>query len=334
MRALRTSLTLLQLALALAAPVPCEKKVAELEKEIQDLKNTISSQNLYIQELHRTQSQQLENLPNLHLGTDNQYRDCSEVFAGGNVADGLYVIRPDGSPTALTVYCNMNSGAGWTVFQRRRDGKESFDRAWVEYKHGFGDLFSPGGEFWLGNDPLHYLTAQGNYDLRINMEDFEGNQRFAEYKNFKVDDEKDQYQLHLGEYTGNAGNALDASAGPPQEGQVWVGPGLQDGIKFSTYDQPDAGEATCIQHSKSGWWFSRCNAGNLNGHYYNGPFQAMSDDGVVWYTWHGWHYSIKSVVMMVRAADLEQQQQPPVLANPPDGLEGRKAAAGGGPSRG
>lgn len=31
----------------------------------------------------------------------------------------------------------------------------------MEYKHGFGDLFSPGGEFWLGNDPLHYLTSQG-----------------------------------------------------------------------------------------------------------------------------------------------------------------------------
>lgn len=81
---------------------------------------------------------------------------------------------------------------------------------------------------------------------------------------------------------------------------------------------------------------SRCNAGNLNGHYHNGPYRAMSDDGVVWYTWHGWQYSIKSVVMMVRASDLEQhqqQQRPPVLANPPQGLEGRKAA-GGGPSRG
>lgn len=90
-------------------------------------------------------------------------------------------------------------------------------RAWVEYKHGFGDLYSPDGEFWLGNKPLHGLTSQGvclcmcgfawfvrqygivacvthcflgNYTLRINMEDFEGNQRYAEYKNFKVDDEK------------------------------------------------------------------------------------------------------------------------------------------------
>uniref|UniRef100_A0A3Q0RJ85 Fibrinogen-like protein 1 n=1 Tax=Amphilophus citrinellus TaxID=61819 RepID=A0A3Q0RJ85_AMPCI len=115
---------------------------------------------------------------------------CSEVFDDGNVASGLYVIRPDGAPTSLSVYCDMNNGAGWTVFQRRRDGKESFDRSWVEYKHGFGDLFSPDGEFWLGNEPLHHLTSQGTYDLRINMEDFEGNQRYAEYKNFKVDDEQ------------------------------------------------------------------------------------------------------------------------------------------------
>ena len=39
---------------------------------------------------------------------------------------------------------------------------------------------------------ISYVTQcfLGNYTLRINMEDFEGNQRYAEYKNFKVDDEK------------------------------------------------------------------------------------------------------------------------------------------------
>lgn len=35
----------------------------------------------------------------------------------------------------------------------------------------------------------------------------------------------------------------------------------------------------------------------------------MTDDGVVWYTWHGWWYSIKSVVMMVRAADLQHPRE-------------------------
>uniref|UniRef100_A0A8C5D359 Fibrinogen-like protein 1 n=1 Tax=Gouania willdenowi TaxID=441366 RepID=A0A8C5D359_GOUWI len=224
--------------------------------------------------------------------------DCSEVFDDGNVASGLYVIRPDGSPTALSVYCDMNNGGGWTVFQRRKNGKESFDRAWVEYKHGFGDLFSPEGEFWLGNDPLHFLSSQGNYDLRIDMEDFEGNQKFAEYKNFKVDNEKDLYQLHLGEYRGDAGNAL-AECDRRKRGCLGL-----DGIRFSTFDQPNDAYCLFVSHCNCVRPL-RCDSGNLNGHYYNGPYKAMTDDGVVWYTWHGWWYSIKSVVMMLRASDLE-----------------------------
>ncbi|KAJ3614933.1 hypothetical protein NHX12_018502 [Muraenolepis orangiensis] len=214
----------------------------------------------------------------------------------------------------------MSNGGGWTVFQRRTDGQENFDRAWVEYKNGFGDQFSPDGEFWLGNDPLHYITSQGDYELRVNMEDFEENQRFAEYKKFRVDEEKDQYQLHLGEYTaGDAGDALDA--GGPMWGSA--------GVKFGTFDRPgetnqlsadaaaadddDKGGAKCIRHDRSGWWFSRCESGNLNGHYYKGPYEALAEDGVVWYTWHGWWYSMKSVVMMVRAKDL----QPPPPSDGP-----------------
>lgn len=70
----------------------------------------------------------------------------------------------------------------------------------------------------------------------------------------------------------------------------------------------------------------RCDSGNLNGHYYKGPYQAMTEDGVVWYTWHGWWYSIKSVVMMVRAADLEHPQ--PDIAQLPRQLDPSKAAGG------
>ena len=66
--------------------------------------------------------------------------------------------------------------------------------------------------------------------------------------------------------------------------------------------------STCV----SLFYHYRCDSGNLNGHYYKGPYQAMAEDGVVWYTWHGWWYSIKSVVMMVRATDVKHP--PPVIA--------------------
>uniref|UniRef100_A0A3Q2QUP4 Fibrinogen-like protein 1 n=1 Tax=Fundulus heteroclitus TaxID=8078 RepID=A0A3Q2QUP4_FUNHE len=311
MAALTSSVVLLlHLASSAAAPLLCEEKVVRLEAEIQGLMNVINEQHRYIQELQSSQTQQLQLIPNMFLGQQNLYRDCSEVFEDGNVASGLYVIRPDGSPTALSVYCDMSNGGGWTVFQRRRDGKETFDRTWSEYSHGFGDLFSPEGEFWLGNEPLHRITAQGNYDLHIDTEDLEGNQRFAEYKNFRVDDEKDQYQLHVGDYVGTAGDALADARG------LNFNSPCKGGIKFSTYDHPNyinaaADQGRCIRHSRSGWWFCRCDSGNLNDQQFKGPFEAMSDDGVAWYVWHGWSYAIKSVVMMVRAADLENP--PPIV---------------------
>ncbi|XP_037110805.1 fibrinogen-like protein 1 [Syngnathus acus] len=317
-RLIKSVYFLFHMAVSVAAPVPCEQIVVRLQAEIEELTNVINEQHRYIQVLHSHQAQQLEHIPNSHLGAQNPYRDCSEVFADGNVASGLYAIRPDGLPTALSVYCDMNNGGGWTVFQRRRDGKENFDRAWVEYKHGFGDLHSPDGEFWMGNDALHHLTSQGDYDLRIDMEDFDGKESFAEYKKFKVDSETDLYRLHLGEYKGNAGDALADlhTTKHPSPGSSSAG------VKFSTYDKKPGGAGKCIRHSKSGWWFSRCDSGNLNGHYYKGPYQAMTTDGMVWYTWHGWWYSIKSVVMMVRAADLKQ---PEVKA--PRQLDPKKASA-------
>lgn len=39
------------------------------------------------------------------------------------------------------------------------------------------------------------LCPTGNYDLHVDTEDFQGNRRFAEYKNFLVDDEQVSHDL-------------------------------------------------------------------------------------------------------------------------------------------
>ena len=77
-----------------------------------------------------------------------------------------------------------------------------FNRNWTNYKAGFG---SPAGEHWLGNDKLHRLTSQRAYELRIDLEDWEGNTRYAVYDNFSVADESDNYRLSFGSYHGTAG---------------------------------------------------------------------------------------------------------------------------------
>ena len=85
------------------------------------------------------------------------------------------------------------------MFQKRLNGSVDFYRCWNDYKHGFGDLKS---EFWLGLDKIHRLTSDNNSMLRVDLEDFEGNTRYAEYNMFGVMSEKDKYKLLLGSYSG------------------------------------------------------------------------------------------------------------------------------------
>ena len=57
-----------------------------------------------------------------------------------------------------------------------------------------------------GNDNIHMLTSGKRQRLRIDLEDWEGNTRYADYDNFRVDSEHEKYRLSsLGRYTGTAG---------------------------------------------------------------------------------------------------------------------------------
>ena len=57
-----------------------------------------------------------------------------------------------------------------------------------------------------GNDHLHDLTSKARNTLRIDMEDFENNTRYAVYSNFAVASEGDKYKLSLGTFSGTAGD--------------------------------------------------------------------------------------------------------------------------------
>ncbi|XP_063074760.1 fibrinogen-like protein 1 [Engraulis encrasicolus] len=307
------------------APVPshCQEEVLWLRSQVLSLEQTLVTQHQYVQHLqnqlsqagtghHQDRGDDISQSSKLqpHAANQTEYTDCSQVFEDGNLVSGAYMIKPKDSPFSMMVFCDMSDGGGWTVFQRRKDGHESFDRTWVEYKHGFGDLLSNDGEFWLGNDPLHYLTSQNNYKLRIKMQDVDGIPRFADYNNVRVGDEKNEYELQVGDYSGNASDAL-ADAHPHPQAQ-WYDPqgNSHQGVKFSTPDHNNYEEdPECIQQDQSGWWFSRCHSGNLNGRHYTGPYQAMTDDGLVWYTWHGYWYTIKSVVMMIRPEAFEMPEE-------------------------
>ena len=58
----------------------------------------------------------------------------------------------------------------------------------------------------VGNDNLHLLTSDKRQRLRVDLADFEGNTRYAEYDNFTVDSAEAKYAVvSLGTYNGTAG---------------------------------------------------------------------------------------------------------------------------------
>ena len=132
-------------------------------------------------------------------------KDCSKLGETGFSSSGVYYIIPDGG-SPMQVFCDLiTNGGGWTVFQKRLDGSVDFFRNWESYKNGFGDLNK---EFCLGNDNLHRLTFSEDVMLRVDMEDFDGNIKYAEYTTFQVADEADKYRILIGGYSGTAGDSL------------------------------------------------------------------------------------------------------------------------------
>ncbi|XP_071796011.1 angiopoietin-related protein 7-like [Asterias amurensis] len=206
--------------------------------------------------------------------------DCSDILARGEARSGVYVVKPD-TDTAFEVYCDMETDSGgWTVFQRRQDGSVDFYLDFANYSLGFGNLE---GEFWLGNDYLHRLTAQGEYELRVDLSSFEEESSYAVYDSFSIADASDNFRLSVGSYLGNAGDSLI----------------LSNHQAFTTKDRDnDSWYKNCAEHRYGAWWYGGCGYSNLNGRYFN--VATYNRQGITWFTFSDF-ISLKTTEMKIRS---------------------------------
>ncbi|CAC5360262.1 Fibrinogen-like protein 1,Fibrinogen-like protein A,Ficolin-1-B,Ficolin-1-A,Ficolin-2,Tenascin-R,Ficolin-1,Fibrinogen C domain-containing protein 1 [Mytilus coruscus] len=211
--------------------------------------------------------------------------DCTDIHV--SEGSGIYTIYPKGIGR-INVYCDLdtyNIGGGWTVFQHRETGEEDFNREWIDYENGFGNLRK---EFWLGNSNLYIITDQGRYELMVMIEDFKNNKAFARYTSFKIGNVFSNYKLSIGEYSGTAGNSLWNNNNKPFT--TWD----KHNIKFDTEE--------CEKYEEGPWWFfehRRCTVGNLNGKY----LKEKSGDygGIYWYHWQtSYKVTLQKTTMMIR----------------------------------
>ncbi|KAM7177665.1 angiopoietin-related protein 7-like isoform 2-T3 [Macrochelys suwanniensis] len=163
-------------------------------------------------------------------------RDCTEIFAENpDAGSGVYLIKPEKVAKPFKVFCEKREDGGWTIFQRRHGKGENgqpvnFMRVWDSYKRGFGHVAY---EHWLGLDYINALSQQPGKvcQLRVDMMSCKEELTYVLYDTFKIGNESELYQISLGNFTGNVG---DAFRGTEEFGD-------QNGHNFSTYDRDNDG---------------------------------------------------------------------------------------------
>ncbi|KAI4495773.1 hypothetical protein M0802_008396 [Mischocyttarus mexicanus] len=61
----------------------------------------------------------------------------------------------------------------------------------------------------------------------------------------------------------------------------------------------DRSSLNCASMLKGGWWWKSCGRG-LNGLYLNDPQDLSARQGIVWFRWRGWDYTLKRATMMIK----------------------------------
>ncbi|XP_070070912.1 fibrinogen-like protein 1 [Drosophila takahashii] len=242
-----------------------KKEIEELNTKIAKLECTVQEKDAKIFELNEKVMKYADNLKEKEEQKITSDEANEPVYLNCTKVPLIKFVNVDNGKTFAAAFESIPSaGSDWMVIQRRVDGSVSFDRYRVCYEVGFGDL---GTEFWIGLHRLHRVTTSRRYELYIELVDFDGAKAFARYDHFVVGSATENYKLKsVGEYSGNAGNAL----------------------------------ADCVNCSfRDKWWDNYiC---NLNGTYYKFKNIGTNCDLIFWGLWNmGQQHSLKSCKMLIR----------------------------------
>ncbi|XP_037722185.1 fibrinogen C domain-containing protein 1 isoform X2 [Drosophila subpulchrella] len=195
------------------------------------------------------------------------------------------IVKLQLSPDSESFYVACDDD--WTVILSRTSDDVSFERGWLDYRDGFGNL---AGDFFIGLNKLHALTASSLHELRIVLVDFMGNEAYAEYSVFAIGSERELYPLSV---LGQFQDSVEPSAGDSLS--------YHAGARFSTVDQDNDNclDCNCALKHKGAGWFNNCATSNLFGQYITRSQGQALETGMWWDTFAGQN-SLKKVRWMIR----------------------------------
>ncbi len=182
----------------------------------------------------------------LNHHTHSQIAQVSKTLLDQNLESGIYNIK-DFCPTTpfgldlspVQARCNMESGdGGWIVLVRRTPNVAEriyFDRNWVDYENGFGNL---SGEFWYGLKNMHCLTNAQPMEVEIEVSKINGTKLILSYGQFQVEGPGTSYTLQVSDQQHTGFDFF----------------GYHNALKFTTEDRNN--ENPCAARRNGGWWFN------------------------------------------------------------------------------
>ena len=206
------------------------EKLEQQQRDTDDMKAQFSLQ------MQQNQRDLFEMKSLMQQQNENPRKDAAlQGGCEGNIT-GLTTVYIKHSP--VTVPCD---GSGWVVIFRRVDNKYNFDTNGLsQYKHGSGN---PTGSFFLGLDTIHRYTSLASAKLRVELEDWSGQESWAEYSYVHILGESQGYKLMVSGHTGTASDALS----------------YHSGMKFSDMAQDnDFSSGSCANSHKAPWWHNQC----------------------------------------------------------------------------